>query len=233
MKPWHLVREHTPENITLLCDSHHREATPTPPLLPEADVRAADADPFNLRSGISASYLLRYGAEAVDFNLGSNVITTDASELAALLVLGDRLLWFSRDEGSIQVGLRLFADDGSPAVLIERNELTFRADQWDVTFEGATLRVWEATRKPILEVEFEPPRRVRVRRARFRHHGFEIEVIRDQLRVDNMVFEKSRAIGCRVGIMLGRDCLNRGQAAIAWHEDVTYREAVARRGLPA
>ncbi len=230
MTPWHFVQEHTPENITLLCDSHHREATPTPALLPESMVREADANPFNLSEGkeTSASYSLRYGSEVVRFELGSNSVSSDASELAALLVLGDRLLWFSRDEGVVQIGLRLFAEDGSLAVAIKRNELTFKADQWDVTFEGATLRVWEASRKQVLEVQFEPPQYVRIRRALFRRHGFEVEVTEDEVRINGAIFSRVHVVNCNVGIMLGHDCLRHGAAAIAWEQEVTYSDAIAR-----
>jgi hypothetical protein len=56
MLGWANVQRHVAAEITLLCDKHHREKTGG--LLPLAAVQAADQDPHNLRSGMSAPYSL-------------------------------------------------------------------------------------------------------------------------------------------------------------------------------
>ena len=58
LKGWANVQRHVAEEITLLCDRHHREKTSG--LLPIADIEAADASPFNFRTGVSAPYDLHF-----------------------------------------------------------------------------------------------------------------------------------------------------------------------------
>jgi hypothetical protein len=51
MLGWANVQRHVAEEITLLCDQHHRESTGG--LLPIEAVREANSNPFNLRAGVS------------------------------------------------------------------------------------------------------------------------------------------------------------------------------------
>ncbi|MGU5889575.1 hypothetical protein, partial [Aeromonas hydrophila] len=51
MEEWANVKRHVAEEITLLCDQHHREKTGG--LLPKEVVRDANKNPFNLRKGVS------------------------------------------------------------------------------------------------------------------------------------------------------------------------------------
>ncbi len=48
---WANVKRHVAEEITLLCDKHHREKTAE--LLPIEHVREANKTPYNLREGVS------------------------------------------------------------------------------------------------------------------------------------------------------------------------------------
>jgi hypothetical protein len=51
MEGWASVKRHVAEEITLLCDKHHKEKTNG--LLPLDMVREAINNPYNLREGIS------------------------------------------------------------------------------------------------------------------------------------------------------------------------------------
>ena len=55
---WANVKRHVAEEITLLCDQHHREKTAG--LLPIEKVREANKMPHNLREGVSKPYDLHY-----------------------------------------------------------------------------------------------------------------------------------------------------------------------------
>ena len=73
MLGWANTHTHVSEEITLLCDQHHREKTAG--LLPIEVVREADANPFNLRSGSSKPYDLHFSGDSCEAILGSNTLT--------------------------------------------------------------------------------------------------------------------------------------------------------------
>lgn len=56
MEEWAQVQRHVADEITLLCDQHHREKTGG--LLPKQVVREANNNPYNLREGVSKPYAL-------------------------------------------------------------------------------------------------------------------------------------------------------------------------------
>jgi hypothetical protein len=49
MKEWALVQEHVAEDLTLLCDKHHKEVTNG--FLPREKVIEANENPYNLKEG--------------------------------------------------------------------------------------------------------------------------------------------------------------------------------------
>jgi hypothetical protein len=71
------------EEITLLCDMHHREKTNG--LLPLDHVVAANREPFNLRRGVSKPYNLHYSGTGCETIIGSNrfILQTPAQEPSA------------------------------------------------------------------------------------------------------------------------------------------------------
>src|SRR5436190_3579198 len=69
--PWSTVKQHTAENILLLCERHHREKTSG--LLPDEAIEGAALDPYNGRAGVSAPYDLHYGGTQCLADVGSNV----------------------------------------------------------------------------------------------------------------------------------------------------------------
>jgi hypothetical protein len=82
---WATARQHVAENITLLCDRHHREKTNG--LLPVEAVRDASQNPYNLREGVSKPYDLHYnGDSAVDCAVGLR-IGQDPRGLGAAIAL--------------------------------------------------------------------------------------------------------------------------------------------------
>lgn len=64
------VKEHKAENLTLLCDSHHREKTNG--LLPLAQVQKRNASPYNIQHGVSSPYGLHLDGPRFDVLFGGN-----------------------------------------------------------------------------------------------------------------------------------------------------------------
>ena len=65
IKGWANVRRHRAEEITLLCDDHHREKTVG--FLPNERVIEANENPFNVQHGVTAPHTLHYSG--TDFSL--------------------------------------------------------------------------------------------------------------------------------------------------------------------
>ena len=89
---------------------------------------------------------------------------------------------------------------------IVRNSLIFRTDSWDIDFRGSTLTVREAARKIFFEIDFQPPNRVVVERARFLCNGIELLVRKTHVFVPNSgaLMSGNTSIGCDIGLQLGR-----------------------------
>lgn len=73
MAEWAEVKRHVAEEITLLCDQHHREKTGG--LLPKEVVAEANANPFNLRAGVSKPYNLHFSGKEACVEIGGNSFT--------------------------------------------------------------------------------------------------------------------------------------------------------------
>src|SRR5262249_49341335 len=78
---------------------------------------------------------------------------------------------------------------------------------WDISLVGRKLTIRESPRKILLDLLFDPPSRVEVRRARLRRSGAELLVFPDGIRSPNGRFSISNSgcNGCRVGINIGED----------------------------
>jgi HNH endonuclease len=92
MVPYAQVREHTLDNITLLCDGHHRIKTGG--LLPLEVVERANADPFNLRGSQSSPFYLHFGSSQASMLVGSVETRAFGHEAAAVMIAAIRLSGF-------------------------------------------------------------------------------------------------------------------------------------------
>jgi hypothetical protein len=68
--PYSDARKHEEDNLTLLCDSHHREATAG--FLTLEQVAAANASPYNVVHGVSAPFALHFSGTEFNVEIGSN-----------------------------------------------------------------------------------------------------------------------------------------------------------------
>lgn len=151
------VQEHAPENITLLCPTHHQEKTSH--RLPLARVRAHNADPYALKhpkkSGHSLTYF--YG-ETFTFAIGTVLFTARSvygnASPGALIVDGAPVLSGRLVNGEILIRAVIRDVDNRPALIIRDNEMRVASDAWDVTLEGAHLRIWWAQRHLGIDILF-------------------------------------------------------------------------------
>jgi hypothetical protein len=208
MEEWAQVQRHAESEITLLCDRHHKEKTNG--LLPIERVREANRDPYNLRTGVSTGYDLHYSGESCDFKVGGcDFMFSQAQRPATAIVfaIGDvPLLAFTFEDGQLLLTIQVFNQAGEPVLWIDRNELKYRTDSWDVSFVGQTLTVRQGSRHILFEVRFAPPNVVEVTRGYLQINGQEILVRPDALYFLNTggVFQRCGYIFSHAAIMVDR-----------------------------
>jgi trigger factor len=207
MLGWANVQRHVAEEITLLCDRHHREKTAG--LLPLAEVEQANAQPYNLREGTSKPYDLHYSGTSCEAVIGGNRFTTADAGYGTIMVPvsidGIPVLGFILGDGHLLLNLNLFDEFNQLVLQIRNNELVYRADAWDIELVGRRLVVREAQRKIFIDIEFEVPNRIVVNRGRFLCNGVEVLVRPDHILVTNnaTLISGCSAVNCPGGLVIG------------------------------
>jgi len=207
MLGWAEVRRHVPAEITLLCDQHHRERTSG--LLPIETVTAADADPFNLRAGVSKPYDLHYAGTECEAIIGGNSFTiADAgygTSMAPVVIDDVPLLGFILADGHLLLHVNLFDECNNLVLRIANNQLVYSTTPWDVRLTGRRLEIREGSGRFLIDMTFEVPNRIRIDRGRFLLNGVELLVRPDFALVTNnrMLLSGSSAVNCSGGLVLG------------------------------
>jgi hypothetical protein len=167
------VQEHTAENITLLCPNHHRDKSKG--VLPLEVVQQANADPHNLRTGVSTPHMLHYSGGRATVVVGGNVNTATRST-AAITIDGLTIVGFQIEDGRCLLQANIYNRENEPVLRIVDNELTYDSGVWDVMYEGQTLTIREGAGQIFLEVVFEPPNLITIPRAEIVYNGLELSV---------------------------------------------------------
>lgn len=207
MEEWALVKRHVADEITLLCDQHHREKTNR--LLPKEVVRKANTEPFNLREGVSKPYLLHFSGEEAIVEIGGNTFSwVDqgyGTAMVPISVDGTPLIGLILADGHFLLNLVIFNEYNSPVLHIKNNQLIFKPVAWDIQLVGTTLTVRENHRKILIEIEFCPPNKVIFKRGRFLRNGVEILVRPTNILIANnsTIIKGCSAINCFGGLIIG------------------------------
>ena len=177
---WTQTKVHDAYRITLLCDKHHTERTKG--LLPKEKVEEANRNPFNARAGAGGStpYALHFGADSAVADVGGNIghwsHLQEGQTYCALTVDGESIVSFRRQDGHLLLSLNIANAHGVPLLTVLDNEMTYAVDVWDVEFVGTTLIIRSALRKISLELNFCPPNRISIHRARFPSRRGEVTI---------------------------------------------------------
>jgi len=131
------------------------------------------------------------------------------------------MIGFIMADGHLLLNLNLFDEFNNLVLQIKDNQLRQSVSPWDICLAGRNLTIKEATRKILVELIFEVPNTIRVKRGRFLLNGVEIIIRPNHLLITN---SKTLVSGCTVlcvpyGVVIGP--LPTG-AACCWHiGDVT------------
>jgi hypothetical protein len=184
---WAIVQQHVAEQITLLCDRHHREKTNG--LLPPEQLTAANQYPFNLRQGVSKPYDLHYDGDECETIIGSIRFTTkdvgQGTISASLVIDGNLIVGFVLIDGHLLLHLQLYDEYNIPVATIHNNELIYSTSPWDIKLTGRNLVIRAAERSVLVDIQFEVPNRIVIRRGRILCNGLEIVIQPDYVLIVN------------------------------------------------
>jgi hypothetical protein len=214
---WSTVRKHVAEDITLLCDTHHREKTNG--LLPVEDIREANRNPYNLRVGVSKPYDLHYEGEECMATIGSSYFTTRdrgyGTNMIPLMIDSVPVLGFVLADGHLLLNLFVCDEYNNPVLQIVNNQLVYTVSSWDIQLTGRNLIIREAHRKILIDIVFEVPNKVVINRGRFLLNGVEVFIRPEQVLINNnRMFNNNRILLSEfsaddypVGLLLGPNLL--------------------------
>jgi hypothetical protein len=154
------AREHSPEDITLLCAGHQLESTKR--LLSLATVREHDKDPAAKRQGFS-NYVFDLGGNYPKVVLGSVVLT--GGRRRGVVVSDEwRLLVEPPEKHSRmwQLSATFQDEQGRIVCKIDRNELMILPDNYDVVQEGREFRIKGLGGETDAIMVIEPPNRLHI-----------------------------------------------------------------------
>ncbi|MER6851115.1 HNH endonuclease signature motif containing protein [Streptomyces flaveolus] len=178
------VKEHEASNLTLLCPEHHAEKTKG--LRSVAQVKAADANPFNKRNRLSGPYVLAYEGTVSKVSLGSYrfLQSLGPTHREPLVINGEPVVKVRTEDGNLLISAKFCDAAGSVILKIEDNELRYDTSVWDVEFVAHRLVVRKAHREIIAKLTFSPPDEITVERGCFSHDGLMLKVTPRELLLD-------------------------------------------------
>jgi trigger factor len=172
-------QKHEAFGIALLCPNHHAQKTAG--LLSSGDVWQARRSPCNLRgqgTGWELDFLngsdciVRLGRNSFTFTLNS-----ERPEFVPVAIDGSAFLTFEFSGGDCQLSMYALDKVGNPLLEINRNVLTVGSATWDYDRVGRRLIVKTSANDTLLDLTFDPPHGITIRRARIHRNGVEIAVL--------------------------------------------------------
>lgn len=207
MEEWAEVKRHVADEITLLCDQHHREKTGG--LLPKQVVREANENPYNLRDNQSKPYNLHFSGSEACVEIGGNSFTCKdngyGTAMIPLSIDGTPLIGLILADGHLLLNVVIFDEFNTPILHIKNNQLCYSSDPWDIQLIGTNLIIREGHGKILVDFDFQPPNKVVINRGRFLRNGVEVLVRPSNILITNnsTFLSKNRAENCYGGLIIG------------------------------
>ena len=207
------VQEHDPDNLVLLCATHHNEKT-VGRLSREAVQKAAIA-PINKTRLWTGSHPLHMVGTRGQFEIGTNIFEFDFGQTGenfeAIRILGQTIFGMHHENGHLLLDVVLSDRRGETILKVERGELIISTSVWDYKFEGRNLHIRSGERQIELHLEL-VKEGVRVTRGfvvgwQFglaRPRWSAIQISPDEVRIlpNNSILKGGSVSGCRRGLVI-------------------------------
>lgn len=172
------TKRHLAKELTLLCPLCH--SAKTKGHIPVEDVIKANENPYNLSSGTSTPYLIRFSGQEPEIHFGGlKFICTHGSKpkyLYPIVIDKKPLFGFTVVDGGLLLNMEVRDESGRKVLKIRDSQLQVSDCVWDATFVGKTLVLKEQLRKSIVEVEFCPPSIFKIKRYKIASGDTVVEI---------------------------------------------------------
>ena len=166
--PYNEERGHREEDLICLCDKHHRRAGTTPPLLTREEVLEWNANPWCQREGATKPEACRFGGDEFRMRFGSFSFVAEEARggMTVFELAGKPVLALTFRNGRPVLTLELYNKLRRRVLHIDENQLSFRADNYDVEWKDNLITVRTGFRQPILlELALVPPSEIHIRKG--------------------------------------------------------------------
>ncbi len=204
LEGWAKVHRHAAEEITLLCDQHHREKESG--LMPLAAVIEANKNPRNKRIGISTPYNLHFKGSEYIVELGSNIFSSSTlNHMTAISVDNTSLISFSLIDDHLLLNVSAFDEDNNLILTISNNRLSYSISPWDITFIGTRLIVRDGSGKFFIDITFLPQNKIKFNRGRILYNKVDIRINSQYIALanDGRILSKCLAKDCQIALAVG------------------------------
>jgi hypothetical protein len=212
MIEWSIVKEHKEEEITLLCDNHHKQVHKN--LLPTSIVRKFNSKPYNLDRGESSPMPLYFQGSLFKVIIGNNEYIADDSpepifneKVPSCLLMIDMvpIIYIKFEDDQILLTIKLYDKNNKLVLRIIDNELIYSTGHWDITFIKNRLTLLEGKRQITLGIEFSPPSQVHVYNGKIFLNGLELNITRHDLKIVNYngVVRDNHIRRSKIGLYIG------------------------------
>lgn len=211
MKDWAKYKRHIPNEITLLCPTHHQEKNSG--LLSLRTIEKYNQNPYNKSVLYSPKWKINYEKEirsVVGGMVFNSVLPkekfTEEFFTTFLRIGSYPIIWFNIEDGNLLLNAAIYQNN-VPILLITDNELIYTTEMWDVEFVGRVLTIREGNRKIVLKITFD----VNQNKVVFNHGnlsilGREIVIREDYVTVKTINSSLKIAGGCMSNVKVGIQC---------------------------
>lgn len=201
-----IVKEHTQDNLTLLCKKHHGEKTDL--LLSLEQVRLANQNPYNINNKESSPYLFNFhGANFSvimgDIHMTLNNVNSDRDYLIPFLINNKKLISFEILDNQLFLNLVLIDENGNMLLKIVENEMVYSSEQWDIERVGRNLKIRTGRGNVIFDIDFLIPNSIQINKAQFNADGYQIDVQNGGFFTKGFQIFMKNIVGFRVVCALG------------------------------
>ena len=192
--------KHDPDQITLLCPTHHALATKG--LLPKENVAASNNSPAARQTGYSElDHPWFTGIPSLKLGGGGLVTGTTIP----IQVYGENLLQFEPPEmegGVSRISASLRDATGAQFLRIIANEWQVVKGDWDFQLIGKRYIFKDKTGIPMLTMRIEAPKFIAIELLRTSVNGIPICITEDQMNIGSNIFKDCTMGYCKVGFSI-------------------------------
>ncbi|MBM7341666.1 HNH endonuclease [Pantoea coffeiphila] len=147
------VKEHTEENLVLLCPNHH--AAKTTNKLSKERVREAKLNPHNSNRAHTTGFKLE-PSKKLSVQLGSNTVfglnNKENGIHCPIWINGMGFFLIHKEDGWLTFSLSLTDCNGNVLLNVLKGELMISVDAWDYVYEGENIKIRSGLKKILLEL---------------------------------------------------------------------------------